>query len=194
MPTETAPDTIADAAPDATAVSGAYQLDSSHSRIGFVARHAMISKVRGSFDDVEGHGVFDADDPTRSSIEVVIRAASVNTRNADRDNHLRGADFLDTDQHPEIRFVSSAVEPAGDATYRVHGELTIKGTTRPVTVDLELTGAATDPYGNHRVGLEGAATINRKDWGVSWNAALDAGGVLVGEKVQLEFDVSAIRS
>lgn len=179
---------------ETAAVSGAYQLDPSHSRIGFVARHAMISKVRGSFDDVEGHGVFDADDPTRSSIEVVVRAASVNTRNADRDNHLRGADFLDVDRHPEIRFVSSAVEPAGEAAYRVHGELTIKGTTRPVTVDLELTGAATDPYGNQRAGLEGAATINRKDWGVSWNAALDTGGVLVSDKIQLEFDVSAIRS
>ncbi|MDQ3610337.1 MAG: YceI family protein, partial [Actinomycetota bacterium] len=115
-------------------------------------------------------------------------------RNADRDGHLRGNDFFAMDDYPEITFVSSAVEQVADANYRVTGDLTIKGVTRPVTVDLEYTGAATDPWGQLRVGFEGSVTVNRKDWGVNWNAALEAGGVLVSERVTLEFDVSAVKN
>lgn len=174
-------------------LTGEYSLDSGHSRIGFVARHAMVTKVRGSFNEFEGNGYFDADDPSRSHLEVTIKAASIDTRSPDRDAHLRANDFLDVERYPEIRFVSTSVEAVDEVTYHVTGDLTIKGVTRPVTVELEYTGSAVDPFGNQRVGLEGSLTVNRKDWGVSWNAALEAGGVLVSDKVVLEFELSAIR-
>jgi polyisoprenoid-binding protein YceI len=174
-------------------LTGTYTIDPTHSRIGFVARHAMVTKVRGSFNEFEGSGYFDVEDPSASKLSLTIQAASIDTRNADRDGHLRSNDFFDMEQHPQITFVSTSVEPAGTDQFRVTGDLTIKGVTKPVTVDFELTGAATDPFGNHRVGFEGSTTVNRKDWGVNWNAALEAGGVLVSEKVTLEFEVSAIR-
>ena len=176
-----------------TALSGTYAIDPTHSRIGFVARHAMVTKVRGSFNDFDGTGYFDADDPTSSVLQLTIRAASIDTRNADRDAHLRGNDFFDMERYPEITFVSTAVEALDSESYRVTGNLTMKGVTRPVTVDLDYTGVAVDPFGNQRIGLEGKATVNRKDWGITWNAALDAGGVLVSENVTLELEVSAIR-
>jgi len=175
-------------------LTGTYTVDPAHSRIGFVARHAMVTKVRGSFNEFEGSGYFDAEDPTRSNLRLTIKAASIDTRNADRDAHLRSNDFVDMEKYPEITFVSTAVEQVSAESYRVTGDLTIKGVTKPVTVDVEYTGAAVDPFGNQRVGIEGTTTINRKDWGVSWNAALEAGGVLVSEKVTLEFEVSAIRN
>ena len=175
------------------ALTGTYDLDATHSRIGFVARHAMVTKVRGSFTDVDGSGHLDADDPAASHLELTIQAASIDTRNPDRDAHLRSNDFLDMDNFPEITFVSTEVEQLGAGRFAVTGDLTIKDVTKPVTIELELTGSAVDPYGNQRLGLEGRAEINRKDWGVSWNAALEAGGVLVSEKVTLEFDVSAIK-
>ena len=177
-----------------TAPTGTYAIDASHSRIGFVARHAMVTKVRGSFNEFEGSGFFDADSPSNSHLQLKIAAASIDTRNADRDAHLRSNDFFDMETYPEITFVSTEVEQTGDDTYRVTGDLTIKGVTKPVTIDFEYTGTAVDPYGNQRIGLDGATTVNRKDWGVNWNAALEAGGVLVSEKVTLEFEVSAIRT
>jgi polyisoprenoid-binding protein YceI len=183
MSTVTAPSTI----------TGTYAIDPAHSRIGFVARHAMVTKVRGSFNEFEGSGYFDAEDPTKSNLELVIKAASIDTRNADRDGHLRSNDFFAMDEYPEIRFKSTSVEQTGDAEYRVTGDLTLKGVTKPVTVDFDYTGAAVDPFGNQRIGLEGTTTINRKDWGVTWNAPLETGGVLVSEKVTLEFEVSAVR-
>ena len=175
-------------------VTGSYSIDPTHSRIGFVARHAMVTKVRGSFNEFEGDGYFDAENPGSSKLQLTIKAASIDTRNADRDGHLRSNDFFDMDTYPEITFASTQVESVDDETYRVTGDLTIKGVTKPVTVDFEYTGAAVDPFGNSRIGLEGKTTINRKDWGISWNAALETGGVLVGEKVTLEFEVSAIRT
>ncbi len=175
-------------------LTGHYRVDPSHSRIGFVARHAMVAKVRGSFNKFEGSGYFDAEDPSKSRLELIIEAASIDTRNPDRDAHLRSNDFLDMDNYPEIRFVSTSVERVDASTYRVTGDLTIKGVTKPVTLDVEYTGSAVDPFGNTRVGLEGSVTVNRKEWGVNWNAALEAGGVLVSENVVLEFEVSAIRS
>ncbi|HET9070546.1 MAG TPA: YceI family protein [Acidimicrobiales bacterium] len=177
-----------------TSVTGDYTLDMSHSTIGFTARHAMVTKVRGRFADVTGSGHFDVDDPAQSRVEVVIQAKSIDTGNADRDNHLRSNDFLAMDEFPEIRFTSTSVERAGDDRYAVRGDLTIKGVTKPVAIDFEHTGAATDPFGNQRIGFEGSTTINRKDWGVNWNAPLEAGGVLVGEKVTLEFDISAVKT
>jgi polyisoprenoid-binding protein YceI len=175
-------------------LTGDYALDPSHSRIGFVARHAMVTKVRGSFNEIEGAGHYDAHDPSKSHLEVVIQAASIDTRNPDRDAHLRSNDFFDMENHPEIRFVSSSVEPLDEATVRVTGDLTIKGISKPLTIDFEYTGTAVDPYGNQRVGLDGSVTVNRKEWGVNWNAALETGGVLVGEKVTFEFEVSAVKS
>ena len=175
-------------------LTGTYAIDPTHSRIGFVARHAMVTKVRGSFNEFEGSGTFDAENPANSSLQLTIQAASIDTRNADRDGHLKSNDFFDMEHYPEITFASTAVEQADAENYRVTGDLTIKGVTKPVTVDFEYSGSAVDPYGNTRIGLEGKTTVNRKDWGVSWNAALEAGGVLVGEKVTLEFEVSAIRT
>ena len=177
-----------------TTLTGTYAIDPTHSRIGFVARHAMVTKVRGSFNEFEGNGYFDTENPTNSKLQLTIKAASIDTRNPDRDAHLRSNDFLDMENHPEITFVSTAVDQTGSDQYRVTGDLTIKGLTKPVSVDLDFTGAAVDPYGNQRIGLEGSTTVNRKDWGVSWNTALEAGGVLVSEKVTLEFEVSAIRT
>jgi polyisoprenoid-binding protein YceI len=174
--------------------TGTYAIDPTHSRIGFVARHAMVTKVRGSFNEFEGSGYFDAENPASSRLQLTIKAPSIDTRNADRDAHLRSNDFFDMENHPEITFVSSNVEHVDSENYRVTGDLTIKGVTKPVTVDLEYTGAAVDPFQNQRIGFEGKATVNRKDWGVNWNAALEAGGVLVSEKVTLEFEVSAIRT
>jgi polyisoprenoid-binding protein YceI len=177
-----------------TTLTGNYAIDPTHSRIGFVARHAMVTKVRGSFNEFEGNGYFDAENPANSTLRLAIQAASIDTRNADRDGHLRSNDFFDMDNYPEITFHGTAVERVDAENYRVTGDLTIKGVTKPVTVDFAYTGAAVDPFGNHRIGFEGTTTVNRKDWGVNWNAALEAGGVLVSEKVTLEFEVSAIRS
>ncbi len=175
-------------------LTGSYAIDPSHSRIGFVARHAMVTKVRGSFNEFDGSGYFDAENPAASHVRLTIQAASIDTRNADRDGHLRSNDFFDMETYPEITFVSTAVEQVDADNYRVTGDLTIKGVTKPVSVDFEYTGSAIDPFGNQRLGLEGKTTVNRKDWGVNWNAALEAGGVLVSEKVTLEFELSAIRT
>lgn len=174
--------------------TGTYAIDPAHSRIGFVARHAMVTKVRGSFNEFEGSGYFDAEDPTKSHLSITIKATSIDTRNADRDAHLRGNDFFDMDTYPEITFKSTAVAPVDAETYRVTGDLTIKGETRPVSVDFEISGPVQDPWGNQRIGLEGSTTINRKDWGVNFNVALEAGGVLVSEKINLEFEVSAVKT
>lgn len=174
-------------------INGEYAIDPSHSRIGFAARHAMVAKVRGSFNDFEGTGYLDLDEPSNSNLQLTIQVASIDTRNEDRDNHLRTNDFFDLENYPEIRFASTGVEKVDGETFRVTGDLTVKDVTRSVTFDLEYEGAAVDPFQNQRVGLEGSLVVNRKDFGLSWNAALDAGGVLVSEKVTLEFEVSAIK-
>jgi polyisoprenoid-binding protein YceI len=174
-------------------LTGTYVLDPGHSRVGFVARHAMVTKVRGSFRDVEASGFFNEDDPTTSEMSLTIQAKSVDTRNEDRDSHLRSNDFFDMENHPTIEFTSTGIEKVDESTFRVTGDLTVKGTSKPITVDMEMTGPAIDPWDNVRIGLEGRTTVNRKDWGLNWNAPLAAGGVLVGEKVTLEFEASAIR-
>ncbi|MGY4770698.1 YceI family protein [Kribbella sp. CWNU-51] len=176
------------------ALSGDYTIDTAHSRVGFVARHAMVTKVRGSFDEFEGSIHIDGETPEKSSGKVTIQAKSINTRNSQRDDHLRSNDFLDMDNQPEITFASTGIKQTGDADFVVSGDLSIRGVTKPVEIAFEYTGTATDPFGNERVGLEGSVVINRKDFGVSWNAALEGGGVLVSEKVTLEIEVSAIKN
>lgn len=173
-------------------VTGDYTLDVTHTRIGFSARHAMVTAVRGQFDEFEGNAHLDLNNPAASSANVRIKVASVSTGQEQRDVHLRTGDFFDAEVFPEIVFASTNVEKADEETLLVTGDLTIKDVTRPVTVEFTLNGSAKDIYGNMRVGFEGAATINRKDWGLSYNAALETGGVLISDKIKLEFDVSAI--
>ncbi|MFZ5869660.1 MAG: YceI family protein [Actinomycetota bacterium] len=170
---------------------GTYVVDPAHSEIGFTARHAMVTKVRGSFSDVDGTIVV-GEDAASSSATAAIAVASIDTRNADRDAHLRSADFFDAETYPQIRFVSTGVRADGDR-YLVDGELTIKDVTRPVTLPVEFHGVATDPFGNVRAGFSAELDVNRKDFGLTWNAALETGGVLVSEKVRLTLDVSAVR-
>jgi polyisoprenoid-binding protein YceI len=176
-----------------TDLRGDYALDADHTRIGFVARHAMVSKVRGAFNDFAGRATLAGDDLSESHVELTIQAASIDTRNRMRDDHLRSNDFLAIDKFPTISFRSTSVRRTGPETIEITGDLTIRGVTRAVTVPFEFGGAATDPDGDFRLGFEGSVTINRKDWGVSWNATLEAGGVLVGDKVVLEFEVAAVR-
>jgi len=172
-------------------ISGDYTLDPSHTRIGFSARHAMVTKVRGNFDQFEGSAHVDTANPANSSVTVTIEAASVTTGNEQRDGHLKTPDFFDIANYPQITFVSTDVERDG-AEWAITGDLTINGVTKSVTVPFEETGSAKDPFGNTRVGFEGEVTIDRTEWNLSFNAALETGGVLVSEKVKLEFDVSAI--
>ena len=174
-------------------VAGDYTIDPSHTRLGFVARHAMITKVRGQFGTFEGTAIIDTADPSASKVDLTIDVASVDTRSADRDGHLTSGDFFDVEQFPHMTFTSTDVARDG-AEWAVAGDLTIKDVTRPVTIDFEETGSARDPFGNLRIGFEGETTINRKDFGLTWNAALETGGVLVSEKIKLEFDISAIRN
>ncbi|HTN99539.1 MAG TPA: YceI family protein [Microthrixaceae bacterium] len=175
-------------------ITGEYSIDPSHSRIGFAARHAMIAKVRGGFNEFEGTGHFDFENPSQSSLQLTIKVDSIDTRSADRDNHLRTNDFFDIATYPEIKFVSTGVEKVDDETFRVTGDLTVKDVTKSLTFDLEYMGAEVDPFQNQRVGLEGSVVVNRKDFGLTWNAMLESGGVLVGEKVTLEFEVSAVKA
>ena len=180
--------------PALTELTGTYTVDPAHTRIGFVARHAMVTKVRGSFDEFAGTAVLDGANPANSRVEVTIEAASIDTRNAQRDEHLRGNDFLAMQEYPKITFASTGVRQAGETTFDVTGDLTIKGVTNSITIPFEFEGAAKDPFGNERVGFEGSVAINRKDYGVTWNAALEGGGVLVSDKVTLEFEISAIKT
>ena len=173
-------------------ISGDYVIDAAHTRVGFSARHAMVTTVRGQFKDFEGQAHIDTANPGASSVKLKIQTASIDTGVADRDGHLTSADFFDVEQFPEITFVSTDVTRDG-ADWTITGDLTVKGVTQPVTVEFESTGSARDPFGNLRVGFEGGTAISRKDWGLTWNAALETGGVLVSDKVKLEFDVSAIQ-
>lgn len=175
-------------------VTGDYTIDPSHSRIGFVARHAMVTKVRGNFNDFAGSIHLDTTNAAASTAEISIDVASVNTGNEQRDGHLRTNDFFDAPAFPKITFKSTSVNRIDEANFAVTGDLSIKGVTKSITVDFEFAGLATDPYGNVRAGFEGTASLKRSDYGVSFNAALDAGGVMVSEKINLEIDVSAIKN
>ena len=183
---------LAEEAPAASNVSGDYVLDPAHTLIGFSARHAMVTKVRGQFDEFEGTAHVDTENPAASTVNVTIQSASVSTGQAQRDGHLKSPDFFDVETYPQITFVSTDVERDG-TEWSITGDLTINAVTKPVTVLFEETGEAKDPFGNLRVGFEGNVTLNRTEWDLKWNSPLETGGVLVSEKVTLEFDVSAIR-
>ena len=174
-------------------LSGTYVLDPSHSTIGFSARHAMVTKVRGAFTNVAGTAVVDGGNPAASTIEVTIQADSFDTGQADRDGHVKSADFLDVANFPTLTFKATDIAITDDETVRVTGDLTIKGVSHSVTIDLEYNGSAKDPFGNERVGFEGEADIRRSDWGLTWNAALETGGFLVSDKIELKLDISAIK-
>lgn len=168
--------------------TGTWTIDGSHTEVGFVARHLMVSKVRGSFREISGT-VEVAEDITQSSVEVAAQIASVETGSADRDAHLKSADFFDAEQFPAMTFRSTSFD--GDT---LTGDLTIKDVTKPVTFDVEFGGVGQDPWGNTKAGFEATTTVNRKDWGLTWNAALETGGVLVSEKATLEFEISLIKA
>ncbi|GAA3095443.1 YceI family protein [Streptomyces rectiviolaceus] len=180
--------------PELAALTGEYTIDPSHTSIGFVARHAMVTNVKGSFTDLSGTLRLDGTDPSRSTASIDVKMDSIDTGSADRDGHLKSSDFFKTDEFPEMTFRSTKAEALGGDDYRVTGDLTILGTTKPLAIDLEFNGSATDPFGNERVGFEGKAEILRSEWGLTWNAALETGGVLVSDKIKLNFDISAIKS
>jgi polyisoprenoid-binding protein YceI len=170
---------------------GTFGIDASHSHVGFSVRHAMVSKTKGSFGDVTGIVTIGAD-PVDSSVEVDIAMASIDTRDEKRDGHLRSPDFFDVEQFPVMTYRSTKVTPDGDR-WNVDGELTIKGITRSVPLEVTFEGGAKDPWGGTRVGFTARAELNREDYGLTWNQALETGGVLVGKQVKIDLDVEAVR-
>ena len=177
---------------DPSATTGTWVIDQSHTTIGFTVRHAMIAKVRGEFTDFSGSMTLDGANPAASSAELIVQAASISTGNADRDGHLKSPDFLDVETFPTLTFTSFGVKAGGD-DFIVTGDFTLHGVTLSVPVEFELVGISQDPFGNTRIGFGGRATINRKDFGLVWNAALETGGVLVSDEVTITLDVEAIK-
>ncbi len=171
---------------------GTWTVDPSHSVVGFTARHLMISKVRGRFASFSGSLTI-TDDPLSSSVSAIVDLASVSTGDDSRDAHLRGADFFDVEQFPTMTFTSTGIkDERGELV--LFGDLTIKDVTRQVAFELEFNGVTTDPWGGTRVGFNAETEVNRRDWGLEWNVALDTGGVLVGEKVKIQLDIEAVKA
>ena len=166
-----------------TLTAGTWAIDPTHTEVGFVARHLMVSKVRGSFTDVSGT-VEVAEDITQSRVDVTAKIASVETGSADRDAHLKSEDFFDAEKFPTMRFVSTSFDGS-----TLTGDLTIKDVTKSVEFDVDFGGVGQDPWGNTKAGFEATATVNRKDWGLTWNAAVEGGGVLVSDKITINIDV-----
>lgn len=173
-------------------LASTYALDPSHSEVGFSVRHVMVSKTRGRFAEVEGSVVI-GEDPLDSSVEVTIQAASIDTRDETRDGHLRSPDFLDVEAFPTLEYRSRAVRPSGAGRWTVEGDLTVKGVTRPVPLEVTFEGGAADPWGGQRIGFHATAEIDREDFGLTWNQVLETGGVLVGKAVKIEIDAEAVR-
>jgi polyisoprenoid-binding protein YceI len=169
-----------------------WQLDNVHTHVGFSVKHMMVTTVRGQFRNYKGNVNLDTEDFTRSSFEGEIDVASVDTGNPDRDNHLRTGDFFDAPNYPKILFKSGRIEARGDGEYVVNGSITIRGVTKPIALDVEFLGTSRNPYGKTVAGFSVRGTLNRKDFGVNFNAVLETGGVAVGEKVKLEVDVEAV--
>jgi polyisoprenoid-binding protein YceI len=172
-------------------VAGEYTIDPAHTSVEFVGRHLMITRVRGRFPEVSGIVTID-DEPERSHVEVQLEVASLDTGNVDRDAHLRSADFFDADQHPTITFRSSNVEAIASGTWAVTGDLTVRDVTRPITLQVDFDGANASPMGDERVAFSAAADVDREDWGLTWNVALESGGLLVGKKVRIELNIQAV--
>jgi polyisoprenoid-binding protein YceI len=172
-------------------VAGAYEIDGAHTSVEFVGRHMMITKVKGRFSDVKGR-IFIAEEPENSQVEVEIGAGSLSSGNVDRDNHLRGPDFFDVERYPTITFKSTDVTARPDNIWEVAGELTVRDTTRAVTLQVDFDGADISPVGDERIGFSAATDVNREDFGLTWNMALETGGVLVGKNARIELEVQAI--
>lgn len=175
-------------------ITGHWDIDPAHTRLGFSTRHAMVTRVRGAFNDVSGWADFNNEKISEASVTMIIKTASVDTRNPDRDAHLRSGDFFDVETYPSIRFESTSIDEIDENSFVVTGELTIREVTDTVSIPLELIGIDTDQLGNLRAGLEGTRRIDRKDWDVRWNTQLDSGGVLVSDKVTLEFELSLVKA
>jgi polyisoprenoid-binding protein YceI len=173
--------------------AGTWTIDASHSAVTFVARHLMVSKVRGSFNGFSGT-ITIADDPLQSKVEATVDAASIDTGDANRDGHLQSADFFDVANFPTWSLVSTGLTATGGNEYTLVADLTIKGVTRSVTFDLEFDGVATDPWNNTKAGFAAETEISRKEFGLEWNVALEAGGVLVGDKVKIQLDIQATKA
>ncbi len=168
-----------------------YNIDKAHSEVTFQVRH-LLTKVRGRFSDFEGTIQYDEEHPEHSVANVTIKAASINTSEPDRDAHLRSADFFDVEKHALLTFASGAITAKGEAGFDLAGDLTIHGVTRPVRFDVTFLGKARDPWGNERIAFEAEALVNRKDYGLNWNAALETGGFLVGDEVKISLSIQAI--
>ena len=175
-----------------SAASGTWVIDPTHTNLGFSARHAMVAKVRGNFGEFSGSFTIDGDNLAASTAEVTIQVASIDTKTADRDTHLKSPDFLDAETFPTITFVSTAVAAKGDDVV-ITGDLTIHGVTKSVDVAYEFIGISQDPWGQTKIGFEGSTKISRKEFGLTWNAALETGGVLVGDEIKLNLDVEATK-
>lgn len=179
----------------ATQTATGWQIDPAHTQVEFTVKHMMFSKVRGRFEAVDGSLQFDPDGNLGDAgVRVTIDAASIDTGQEDRDEHLRSADFLDVEKYPELTFASASVEAGRDEKFTVTGDLTIHGVTREVELDAEFSGVATDPWGNERVAFSASTTIDRRDFDLTWNQALETGGVLVGHEVKISLEVQATRS
>jgi polyisoprenoid-binding protein YceI len=178
----------------ATAVGAAWRVDPTHSQVEFAVRHLMISTVKGRFADVSGTLIGDETDLEHASIELTIPVAGIDTHEGQRDAHLRSADFFDSEQHPAITFRSTSIVRAGSDTFTVTGDLTIRGVNKPITLTVHAGGLGRDPWGGERVGYSTTVRINRKDFGLNWNQALETGGVLVGDQVTISVDLELVRT
>jgi len=170
-----------------------YTIDNVHSYVGFSVSYLVLSSVKGNFGDFEGMIHYDENDLTQSSVEVSVKTASIDTDNPDRDNHLRNEDFFSAPEYPEITFKSDKITKADDG-YVLHGDLTMRGVTKAVEIPFEMRGKITDPRGNERIAFEGSTKINRKDFGVNWNKTMDTGGVVVGDEVEIDLQIQAIKA
>ena len=178
----------------ATLTAGTWTVDPSHSSVGFEARHAMVTKVRGQFTTYDAD-VQIAEDVTQSTVRATVDLSSVDTGSEQRDEHLRSSDFFLVEEHPTMEFVSSSIERVDLETYKLHGNLTVRGVSRPITFDLEFNGVTVDPWGNDRAGFSAVAVVNRKDWGLEWNVPLERGlGVLVSDKVKILLEIAVTRN
>jgi polyisoprenoid-binding protein YceI len=179
-------------APGATTKT-TWKLDPSHTLVEFSAKHLMITTVKGRITDVEGTIVMDEKNPSNSSVEATLKAVSIDTRTEQRDQHLRSADFLNAELFPEIKFRSTKIEGDKDS-FKLTGDLTIRDVTRPITLDIRFEGQQTDPWGGERIGFSGSGKIDRRDFGLTWNQALETGGVVVGNDVKINLEVEAVKA